>query len=129
MVNTIWYWIRDTDKTPQHLPLQKLLRAIVGKLNGQSFELNISRSCGYGMQIREWDLQLESNDKIPVMFDILDKVCSGESEWFYFLEAECVSKNLIVYFGLHDSSALYIDAPEEFSTSIARLFIDVTEQI
>ena len=117
------YWIRDEDTTPQRFPLKKLIQLIVQELGASMYEFWILRANGYGLKICEWDELLDQNDRIRVDYDLLENISSGTEEWFYDLEVEVVAEDeLQVRFGLHDSTALYIDAPKEFSESIIESF-------
>jgi len=122
------YWIRDEDTTPQRFPLKKLIRLIVQKLGSSIHEFWIIKARGYGLKICEWDDLLDEKDRIKVEHDLLENLSSGVEEWFYDVEVEVVADDqLQVRFGLHDSTALFIDAPKEFSESILRSFKFVQE--
>ena len=123
------YWIRDEDTTPQRFPLKKLIQLIVQKLDTSLPEFWILRANGYGLTICEWDELLDENDRLKVDYDLLENISSGTEEWFYDLEVQVVTEDgLQVRFGLHDSTALFIDAPEEFSESIIKSFKIVQER-
>lgn len=123
------YWIKDEDTTPQRFPLKKLIQLIVQKLGTASYEFWILRANGYGMTICEWDDILDDNDRIRIDYDLLENVSSGTEEWFYDLEVQVITEGgLKIRFGLHDSTALFIDAPKEFSESIIQSFKIVQER-
>ncbi|MGK3985807.1 hypothetical protein WME99_22360 [Sorangium sp. So ce136] len=75
---------------------------------------------GYGCQIREWEERLDSEDVILVPVDILDRIAEGTEEWFYDLEAEVPGTEIV--FGLHDSTALLVEAPRTIAEKVACAF-------
>jgi len=119
------YWIRDKENTPQGFPLQVLIELIMQQLGSTICQLWILRSQGYGLRINEWNRLLDQHERIPIDVKLLQEISSGEEEWFYDLDAEILSEGLRVRFGLHDSTALYIDAPQEFSELILKAFESV----
>lgn len=123
------YWIQDEDATPQGFPLAKLIRIIIQQLGNIGYELWIRRSQGYGLAINEWDGRLDHEDKLLISPKALQDVSEGVEEWFYDLDAEIITNNMRVRFGLHDSTAMYIEAPEEFAEDIIRLFSSVKAEI
>jgi hypothetical protein len=116
------YWIRDEDDTPQGFPLKVLIQLIIRQLGSSVFQLWILRSQGYGLRIKEWDELLDKQERLLVDHELLQEISSGTEEWFYDLDAEIIADDLLVRFGLHDSTALYIDAPQEFCELIIKSF-------
>ncbi len=121
------YWIRDEDKTPQRFPLKTLIQIVVQQLGSLIYEFWVLRARGYGLRICEWDELLDEQDRIQVERELLEELCSGIEEWFYDLDVEVVADDLHVRFGLHDSTAMYIEAPHEFAESIVKSFKLVQE--
>jgi hypothetical protein len=117
------YWIMDHDETPQRFPLQRLFRRIrdVAGVEGATCKLHKVR--GYGLQIHEWEERLDSEDAIVVPVDVLDKLAEGTEEWFYDLEAELLDPEIV--FGLHDSTALFVEAPPTIAEKVACAFANV----
>jgi len=116
------YWIREEDNTPQGFPLRALILQIIGQISSTAYQLWIHRSQGYGLQINEWDECLDEEEKIRIDPELLLDISVGKEEWFYDLDAEIIADGLQVRFGLHDSTALYIDAPQDFSEKIIKTF-------
>jgi hypothetical protein len=116
------YWIRDEDSTPQGFPLKMLIVAIFQQLGSMVGKIWIIRSQGYGLKINEWDDLLDKEDRLLVDPELLIEVSAGETEWFYDLDAEIVVNGLKIRFGLHDSTAMYIDAPKEFADKVVKSF-------
>ncbi len=120
------YWIRDEDKTPQGFPLKLLFQIIVQQFGSAIYQLWITRSEGYGLNVNEWDGILDDQDRILVDPELFLNLSSGEEEWFFNLDAEITADSLQVRFGLHDSTALYIEASEEFASNVVTSFEQVT---
>jgi hypothetical protein len=124
------YWIQDKDETPQQFPLSKLTLLIKQQLTQiglSTYEFWISRANGYGPRIYELDELLDEQDRILVKLELLEELSIGIEEWFYNIDIEVVADNLHIQFGLHDSTALYIDAPQFFSEPIINNFKLVRE--
>ena len=120
------YWIRDEDATPQGFPLKVLIMLIIHQIAPLAYQVWILRSQGYGLTVNEWDDRLDKEERLPIDLESLLGISSGEEEWFYDLDAEIIADGLQVRFGLHDSTALYIDAPQAFSEKIVETFKNVT---
>ena len=60
--------------------------------------------------------------KLKVDPELLLDISRGEEEWFYDLDAEINADDLQVRFGLHDSTAMYIEASQDFSEKIIKSF-------
>lgn len=119
------YWIFDRDDTPQGRPLQRLIRGIQRVLGPKDGKIVVRRAEGYGARIHSWDDRLESRNEIMVSFQDFDEVSAGTEEWFYNLEAECTTATASVIFGLHDSTALFFEAPPDLAEQITAAFRDV----
>jgi hypothetical protein len=117
------YWIRDEENTPQRFPLKLLIQTIIKQLGSSKFKFWIHRSQGYGLKITEWDKLLDNQNSIEVDQKLLENISVGTEEWFYDLEVEVtIENNKYLWFGLHDSTALFIDAPKEFVESVIKSF-------
>lgn len=119
-------WIRDTDLTPQHVPLQRLLAAVKSFCHADEAKLYVLRADGYGMHIRELDLRLENEERLIIDFEDLYRLSAGVEEWFYNLHAELVSADFVIRFGLHDSSFLFVEGPADIVEHVGNKFSDVT---
>lgn len=116
------YWIQDEDSTPQGFPLKALALNIIQLLGSASYQLFILRSQGYGQIINEWDEYLDKKETLLVNPELFLDISSGEEEWFYDLDIEIIADGQKIQFGLHDSTALYIEAPQEFAKNIIKSF-------
>jgi len=119
------YWIKDRVDSPQQFPLKLLFLAIVKTVGTEPLQLHVSRSQGYGRQIAEWDESLDNNAILSVEKDVLEKLLEGTEEWFYDLSVEVKSNNQTVRFGLHDSTAMFIYAPQEIASRAVEMFENV----
>jgi hypothetical protein len=117
------YWIFDKDDTPQRFPLQRLIRRVRSVAGSSSPTCEVTKARGYGLQIREWELTLDSEDNIVVAFDLLDSLSQGTDEWFYDFEAQL--SDVDVRFGLHDSTALFVEAMPSIAEQIVSVFTNV----
>lgn len=116
------YWIFDREDTPQGFPLRALIARIRELACDGACQFLIRRSQGYGEQVCRWDEMLDQADEISVSADELDTLSRGTEEWFYNLDARCVTPTMTIGFGVHDSSALFVDAPSELADQIAVRF-------
>ncbi len=116
------YWIKDEDKTPQGFPLRLLFQLIVQQLDHADYKLWILRSEGYGLKVNEWEKILDSEDRLLIDVPSFEEVSAGDTEWFYNLDAEIVTDKMQIKFGLHDTTALYIEAPEGFAQKTVSSF-------
>ena len=76
----------------------------------------------------QWDELLDGADEIPVSFDELVRLTAESDELFYNLDARWVADKLAFRFGLHDSSALFVDAPPELAKQVTSRFKEVVER-
>ena len=114
------YWIMDRDETPQGLPLQRLIKELRSMLGPTVREFSLTRAEGYGLQVREWDVILDEQESVLVDADFLEELSLGTEEWFYKLDAHCLDKS--VRFGLHDSTALYLECAVEIGEKVVQKF-------
>ena len=119
------YWILDREDTPQGFPLRKLVAEIRELARDGDGRFLIRRSQGYGAQVCQWDDRLDQADEISVTADELERLSSGTEEWFYNLDARCVTPTVTIDFGLHDSSALFLDAPPDLAKQVTAKFKEV----
>lgn len=119
------YWIRDEDDTPQGFPLRTLLWRIQEELSPPQ-RFRIFRSEGYGLTVNHWRNQLDTQDWLSVDLDQLLAVSSGTDEWFYEFEATVDSPLGRLTFGLHDSTAMYLDGPQELVERVCATFNHVS---
>jgi hypothetical protein len=119
------YWILDREDTPQGFPLAQLFAKIRELACSSGCQLLVRRSEGYGSMVCHWDQLLERADEIVVSPDDLERLSSGTEEWFYNLDVRCVSPTAIVAFGIHDSSAMFVETSPALAEKIVSGFSDV----
>ncbi len=119
------YWIFDREDTPQGFPLRALVARIRELAGDGGCQLLIRRAQGYGAQVCRWDEMLDRAEEISVPADELERLSSGKQEWFYNLDARCVTPGVTIGFGVHDSSALFLDAPAELAEQLTANFKSV----
>lgn len=118
------YWIREGDDTPQRFPLQRLLRKVFEVAGpGNSKTCRVFRAQGYGIQIKEWCERLDRCEYLVLPIEVLDRVSQGTEEWFYDLEAGLGDPEVL--FGLHDSTALFVEAEPAVAAAVASVFAGV----
>ena len=106
------YWIFDEDGSAQRFPLAKLVARLGELVDRESAQIVLTRSQGYGEHVCSWDDQLDRVEALPIPFAALSQVVLQADELFYNLDAVCMTPEGSVRFGLHDSSALFVDAPD-----------------
>jgi hypothetical protein len=116
------YWIQKKDNTPQGFPLKKLIQRVIQELGSSTFDIWILRSEGYGFKIGEWEELLNKQERLQVDYKSLTKISLGTEEWFYNVDIEIMTTNLQIRLGLHDSSMLYLEAPQIFSKRVLKSF-------
>ena len=84
---------------------------------------NLSRARGYGLRVRELDVLLETVDSVSVALSELDELSTGIEQWFYDLTAEL--PGVALRFGLHDSTALFVEGEGPVVEAVASKFSDV----
>ncbi len=77
---------------------------------------------GYGFTVNEWDIRLDEHNAIQVTTDILTTILSSSIEWTYNLDAGIKSNNTWIFFGLHDSSFMYLESSLPEVESIVSIF-------
>lgn len=112
------YWMADRDDTPQGFPLRRLVDALVGIAEGQEGPFFVRRARGYGPEVAMLDSQLDNADEVPLSVDEMVRLSTGVEQWFYELDVRCRTRRGQIFFGLHDSSALFLDAPAEVAKSV-----------
>lgn len=122
------YWILDRDDTPQGLPLRLLIARIRELVRDADGKFVIRRAQGYGAAINGWDEELDQSDEIAVPAADLERLSVGTDEWFYNLDARCVAPGATIGFGLHDSRALFLDAPQSLASQITAGFKEVRSE-
>jgi hypothetical protein len=117
------FWIMDKDQTPQRFPLQRLFRQVV-KVTGTKAEVcNVLRARGgYGLRVCELEQESDAVDMVTVPMSELDELCAGTEEWFYDLEVQIPGTD--IRFGLHDSTALFVEGEQLLCESVAATFTD-----
>jgi len=124
----IVYTIFETDKTAQQLPLNKLYQLILSRLKEKNINLTLLSSEGYGITICQWEDLLRVNSKIIISHDMFNSISKGTNEWFYNVDIEIKLENNIIWFGLMDSSYLYIASQKDiFSDILTDSFKKVVE--
>lgn len=117
------YWIKDQDHTPQRYPLQRLLHRVLELAGAPPETCRISRARGYGKTIHSWGEALDAAESIDVPLKEFDDLSQGSKEWFYDLEARLPGVNVL--FGLHDSTALFVEGDPDLVKRITEHFRDV----
>jgi hypothetical protein len=119
------YWIFDKNQSPQRFPLRELVRRVheVAAPNAKNCE--VTRARGYGLRINQWAEALDHADEIVVPFDLAEDLSQGIDEWFYDFEARI--PNTDIRFGLHDSTAMFVDAPLRIAEQVAQAFSEVRQ--
>lgn len=112
--------IFDRVDTPMGLPLGHLVRAVRQRFPATRGCL-VTRSRGYGLPVNAWYRALNDVDHLAVEWDVLEGLCLGGEEWFYDLEATTSG----VRFGLHDSTALFVEGDAATVQALAASFSDV----
>ena len=118
-------WIFDTDSTPQRFPLLRLMDQIEQVVGHPTKNYFVRKSRGYGLRVNEWDSLLDEQDSISVQPSELRRIGSGVDEWFYDMEALSVESDIV--FGIHDSTAMFVDGPESVVRQIVKPFERVKE--
>ncbi|HKY36565.1 MAG TPA: hypothetical protein VJN18_11535 [Polyangiaceae bacterium] len=123
MTKRLRAWIFDQDSTPQRFPLQKLVRTVGELATLRARACVISRADGYGLRVNGLAQKLATLDTLSLTFQELDELSAGVDEWFYNLDAALPEADLA--FGLHDSTALYVEGDESMVGSLTASFRDV----
>jgi hypothetical protein len=110
-------WIMDKDQTPQRFPLQRLLHEVIRASGAEVTQCRVVRASGYGLRINRLQEQLDSVDAMDIPVSDLDELTAGVEEWFYDLEAEL--PGIGIRFGLHDSTALFVEGEPTLVETVA----------
>lgn len=104
------YLIADEDDTPQRFPLGRLLGALAVTSLGPPVWL-VVRAAGYGERINELGETLDDVDSVEMSHAELAELARGVDEWFY--DVEITSPDQTIRFGIIDSSAMFVDGPDD----------------
>jgi hypothetical protein len=113
----------DKDQTPQRFPLQRLLHQVIDASGAEITQCRVVRASGYGLHVHGLQEQLDSVDAIDVLVSDLDELTAGVEEWFYDLEVEL--PGLGIRFGLHDSTALFVEGDRTLVEAVGAAFSNV----
>jgi hypothetical protein len=72
--------------------------------------------------VNRWDELLDQLDEITVAAADLESLAVGTEEWFDNLHVRCVTPTDVIDFGLHDSTALFVDATPALAEKIVAGF-------
>ena len=125
-MDRVRYWIYDEDGTPMRLPLGKLVQRLREQYPSAHTCL-VSRSEGHGESVNTWDDELSNSDEVTVEMTLLQRLCMDGQEWFY--EFDAVLPGHGIRFGLHDSTALFIEGDPSSAQALTRVFSDVRPQL
>ena len=114
-------WILDKDQTPQRFPLQQLLRRVITVAGIRNDTCELLRARGYGAKVRYLEERLDSEDVVSIAIADLEKLTEGTDEWFYDLEVRLPGTDL--RFGLHDSTALFVDGDPSIVEKVVSGFV------
>lgn len=121
-LGVVRFWIMDEDETPQRFPLQRLFRGVLEATETRAEVCEVSRARGYGLRVNELERGLEVADAVTVPVSDLDELSAGVEEWFYDLEARVPGTD--IRFGLHDSTALFVEGEQVLCEAVAAMFTD-----
>ena len=119
------FLIRDQADGPQQLPLDHLLNrvlAVSGRRTGLLWRVTNAR--GYGVEVCQLEDSLEEKESVVVEPDRLIQIARDKTQWFYDLH--CVDDLLPLFFGLQDSTALYVRGSEALCRKVSASFHNVT---
>jgi len=116
-------WIMDEDDTPQRFPLQRLLRRVFEVTGARDHGCDVTRvRGGYGERVHALEESLDSIDAVRVSFSEIEALTEGREEWFYDFEAKL--PGTAIRFGLHDSTALFVEGEQPFVEAVVAAFDD-----
>lgn len=120
-------WILDRDDTPQGFPLGQLVAKLreIAALGTEPFF--VRRARGYGPEVTRLEAALDRVEEVVLSADEMTRLSIGLEEWFYELEVRCATRSGTVFFGVHDSTAMFLDAPPETAGRILDGFRDVRD--
>lgn len=114
-------YIRDVDDTAQGFPLQKLLREACSVFGVAKESLcEILFAWGYGERIGDIQAGLDRSPTVVISVGELDSLVEGIDEWFLALGVRLPGAG--VSLGLHDSSIMFLEGPEDGVKEVARAF-------
>lgn len=118
--------IKDKDDTPQAFPLLRLAK-LVGKAVGcgDTDTWSVVRARGYGTDVCALEDRLRALPVVALTARAMMTLMADSTQWFYDLECQVVPG---VRFGLIDSGALFLDAPEAIMDAIGAQFSAVTRR-
>lgn len=117
------YWISDRNDSPTGYPLDTLFDRILGMVNVPSNDISLFSLDGYGLTINAWARALENTHALHVPTESLRMILKSPNEWFYNLDAGLkLDDGNWVFFGLHDSSIMYLEGPASAVESVASMF-------
>jgi hypothetical protein len=118
--------IKDREDTPQGFPLHKLARLVCAAVHCRESDLwSVYRARGYGERICALEDRLRTAQFVSVTAKEILELVSDPDQWFYDLDCRV---NREVRFGLIDSGALFLDAPDDITDSIRAHFSLVTRR-
>lgn len=118
-MDPVRYWIHDRSDTPSGLPLAKLVAVLRSEYpTAEACEISAAR--GYGLQVCAWDAATDTLDHVVVKLATLEQLLREKQEWFYDLQA--VIRAVPIAFGLHDSSALFVEGQDSKLLRVVRHF-------
>lgn len=118
----IWIGIPETNTAAPSL--HTVLLAVEQQLLCDKIRVSVERSQGYGLTINRWDCLLDEADSIPVSIHDMRRLCAGEEEWFYCLDATLYCGERCLRFGLHDSSAIFVEGDDGDVENLCKRFSD-----
>ena len=118
-------WIFDKIETAQGFPLLELLKQVIVVLDATDASFFVTRARGYGDQVCELDEATDRSNEVAVSTEDLERLSRGTDEWFYDVEVVGRAQERTVRFGLHDSTALFVEAEAELVKRITSAFKDV----
>jgi hypothetical protein len=115
------FWIIDQDQTPQRFPLQRLLRQVTQVTGSTSETCEVLRvRAGYGLRAYELQQKSDAAEFLRVSMAELDELCAGTEQWFYDIELRIPDTD--IRFGLHDSTALFVEGGQGSCESVVAAF-------
>jgi hypothetical protein len=102
--------------------LRRLVRRVRDVVLGAD-AFTVTKARGYGQHVHDWEELLDTREGIVISAEEVEQLTIGTDEWFYDFEAR-LSEPPVCY-GLHDSTALFIDAPPSIAKQVVSVFDDV----
>jgi hypothetical protein len=118
--------IKDREDTPQGFPLHTLARLVCAAGHCRDSDVwSVTRARGYGERICALEDRLRTAQFVSVTAKEILEMVSDPDEWFYDLDCRAHHE---MRFGLIDSSALFLDAPDDITNSVEGHFSLVTRR-